>query len=201
MKKLLLILLVFTAAHPIFSIDKLKENYLITFGDSQARIKIIEYFSFACPHCINHFRKDFPTIKNKYLDQKEMYWIFHPVPMDLLTVQAMDCLEKLSEKEKRIFLEVILTELIIDESALSCLLMKKAMEVFGKPISQLEDKTYLSNTKAFQDAFNFLKQEEKVEALPTVEIDGKIFHRELPDAAFIDSQVNKYLIREQKNET
>lgn len=174
-------------------VEKLPQVFLIEYGNASSPVKVIEYFSFSCPHCVNLFRKDFQAIKIKYMDTQEISWIFHPVPMDLLTVQAMHCLEKLNPREKRLFLEVILEEIIIDQPEFSLHAMEKAMEIFEKPQTQLRDKRYLSNTTAFNEAFKFLKQPEKVEALPTVEINGVVFHREFPDREFLEFNLRKLL--------
>jgi len=165
------------------SFEPLPSDYTVTFGDTEAKIKIVEYFSFTCPHCLAIYRQDFACIKAKYIDPGKATWFFHPVPMDKLTVQAMDCLSKLSEKDKQIFLEAILDIIPEDESAV--LYLQKAMELFENPLPDLQEKNYLSKTKAFQDAFLFIKQEDKVSALPTVAINGRLYLKEVPDFAFI----------------
>lgn len=173
----------------VSSFEPLPSNYTVTFGNTDAKTKIVEYFSFTCPHCLSIYRKDFARIKEKYIDCGKVTWIFHPVPMDKLTVQAMDCLSKLSEKDKQIFLEAILDIIPEDESAV--LYLEKAMELFESPITRLQEKNYLSKTKAFQDAFLFIKQEDKVSALPTVSINGKLYLQEVPDFAFIDKKLKE----------
>ncbi|MFI5342789.1 MAG: thioredoxin domain-containing protein [Chlamydiales bacterium] len=179
-----------------YSLDKLSSDYLIAFGNPDSPIKIVQYFSFTCPHCLTLYRKDFHEVKTKYLET--VSWVFHPVPMDLLTVQAMDCLEKLSAREKRLFLESLLDVIPLDGSALSVLYMQKAMELFEKPIKELQKKEYLSNTKAFQDAFLFIKQKDKINAVPSVEINDLLYANEIPDIAFIDKKVQE-LLQAEKN--
>jgi len=170
-------------------LEKLHSDYLVTFGNSEAPTKIVEYFSFTCPHCLMLYKRDFAKIKEKYLDSEKVLWVFHPVPMDLLTVQAMDCLKKLSEREKRLFLEAILDVIPEDDSPTSVLFMQKAMELFQKPLPDLQEKDYLSKTQAFQDAFLFIKQEDKIAAVPTIEINGKLLLKEIPEMAFIDKKM------------
>ncbi len=91
-----------------FCLDKLDEKYLVTYGDAQASTQITQYFSLTCPHCLDLFKKDFKDLKNKYIDTKQIAWTFHPVPLDSLTVQAMECLSKLTPRQKSIFLEALL---------------------------------------------------------------------------------------------
>ena len=61
-----------------FCLDKLSENYLVRFGDPEAKVQIVQYFSFQCAHCLGLFRKDFQQIKNDYLDTGKASWVFHP---------------------------------------------------------------------------------------------------------------------------
>lgn len=103
MKYFLINLLIFFLPTHGFCLEKLDSSYLIKFGDPEAKVQIVQYFSFMCPHCLELFKKDFQEIRREYIDSGKLYWVFHPVPMDFLTVQAMDCLEKLSEKEKGSF--------------------------------------------------------------------------------------------------
>jgi len=161
----------------------------VSFGNESAPNKITEYFSFACPHCVALFRKDFSNIKEKLINQNQVRWIFHPVPVDLQTVQAMICLENLSLPEKRLFLEVLLEEADMEDPDITSQLMKRAMEILKKPIPQLEQKEFISDQPAFQSAFTFLKQEDIVKTIPSVEINGKFFPEEIPECSFVE----KYL--------
>ena len=173
-----------------FSFDKLDEKYLITVGSPDSNVKIIQYFSMTCPHCISLFKKDFKTIKQKYLDTKKANWTFHPVPLDSLTVQLMDCLSKLNEKQKIILLEALFDTIQIqDNSEIVLFLMQEAMKTFDHPILNLDDKNYIIKTHAFNDAFNFIKQEDRLDAVPAVEIDKVLYRRDIPDQAFIEKHM------------
>ncbi len=174
------------------SIEKLKQDYLVAYGDPQAKIKITQFFSFTCPHCVTLFRKEFQEIKAKYIETQTIYWVFHPVPMDILTIQGMTCLEHLSEKEKKIFLEVILEELSMDDLQLSATLMQKAMELLDKPLPDLKSKEYLTTTSAFQDAFHFIKDQHEIEAVPSLEVNGEFLSGKVPDKAFLRTITLKY---------
>lgn len=170
----------------LFAIEKLSNDYLVYYGNEDAPVNLVQYYSFTCPHCVSLFRKQFQQIKDHYIDTGKISWVFHPVPMDLLTIQAMDCLQKLSPREKEIFLEAILEEVIIDNPQLSATFLQKGMEVLGKPIPNLQEKAYLLETDAFIDAFHFLKHEEKIEVVPSVEVNGTFMEGEVPDSAFIE---------------
>jgi len=167
--------------------DKLAPEYWITYGDPNSSVHITEYFSFSCPNCAHLFDRDFRDIHSRYVDTGKVFWTFQPVPMDLPTVQAMVCLEQLGEEEKRIFLEEILAEASDDTLISTEVLMTKIMEVFGKPVSSLGNMEYLENTKAFTEAFNFVKQGVDLEGVPTIEINGSICFGEVPSLDFVSS--------------
>ncbi|MFQ5729266.1 MAG: thioredoxin domain-containing protein [Waddliaceae bacterium] len=164
---------------------KLPSNYCVSFGDPDAPIKITEYFSFFCPYCLRLFREDFEHIKTAYIDTGKVFWTFHPVPMDVLTVQGMHCIEGLSDVKKKALLQVYLSEAELGNPEFCTAILKKAMEVFRKPIPSLDETEYLENTEAFNDAFLFVKKEGIVEAVPSVEVNGKLFEEEVPDRDFI----------------
>ena len=187
--KFLLLALMTVYCFKISAFTHLSDVYTVTFGDSKAEVKVIEYFSFNCSHCLSIYREDFARIKEKYIDTGKAFWVFHPVPMDKLTVQAIDCLARLSPKDKQIFLEGILEIISGDDS--SVLYFQKAMELFGKPHGDLRDKKYLLSTRAFKDAFDFIKQEDKVSALPSVSINGQLYLTEVPNFAFIAEKIEK----------
>lgn len=168
--------------------EKLEKIYCIAYGNPQAPVHVIEFFSFQCPHCIQLFRSDFEMIKKELIDTGKIYFEFHPIPQDLPTAQAMICFENLTEGEKQLFLEVIFEEATPTDPDLMAELMKAAMRVFEKPIVQLADSAYLEKHKVFEKIFRFIKQE-KVLAVPTVEVNGRLFAEEIPDYQFIHSFV------------
>lgn len=175
-----------------FSLDKLDEKYLVVYGDSKAPTQVNQYFSMTCPHCLSLFKKDFKTLKEKYLDTRKASWSFHPVPLDSLTIQLMDCLSKLTSRQKVILLEALLDTLEIqDGPEVVLFLMQEAMKTFQQPIPELDDKNYIIKTQAFQDAYNFIKQEDRLDAVPAVEVNGVLHRREIPNEAFIEKQICK----------
>jgi len=166
--------------------SKLNTRYCIQYGNPDAQLKVIEFFSFQCPHCVKLFNDDFFKIKKELIDTEQVSFTFHPVPQDLSTVQALICMECLSEIEKQLFLEAMFEESVPSDQELMAKLMMTAMNVFKKPIAQLEDKTFIQNHAAFDEVFQFLKQK-KVLAVPTVEINGSLFPAEVPSFQFIQS--------------
>ncbi len=170
----------------LHSIEKLDDRYLISFGDKNASIQVVEYFSFMCPHCSALFKREFKDLKSNYLENNKIAFTFHPVPMDMLTVCAMECLSKLNEREKRAFLEVLLQESEGEDSKVMIALMKRAMEVFEKPIPQLDDRSYLEESETFQNAFVFLKQDEQIIGIPTFEVNGKFYAEQPPSLVLLE---------------
>lgn len=168
--------------------EKLGKQYLISYGDIMAPVHVVEFFSFQCPHCISLFRSDFETVKETLIDTGKVFFEFHPVPQDLPTAQALICFESLTESEKRLFMEVIFEEASPSDPDLMTQLMMAAMNVFKKPQPRLDDPNYLQNHRVFEEIFNFIKQE-KILAVPTVEINGQLFSKEIPDYEFIISFV------------
>lgn len=189
MVKWLAVFLILTST--VNAVDKLSDVYLIHYGDSTSEIKVVEYFSFMCPHCISLFRQEFKQLKSSFIDNGKVHFTFHPLPVDKVTVSAMECLSKLTESEKRAFLEVFFEEGEADEPEMTIALMEKAMELFKKPILELTKKEYLQNTKSFSDAFEFIKQKESIDNVPAVEINGTLFANEVPDIDFLQSEIKK----------
>lgn len=163
---------------------KLDTKYCVKYGDKSSPIKIVEFFSFQCPHCIKLFREDFSFIKKEFIDHGKAYFEFHPVPNDLITLQALICFEHLNEEEKCLFLEVIFEEADPWDSELMAKLMMTAMNVFKKPIPYLNDDDFLREHEIFKVSHDFLMKEQ-VNSVPSAEINGILFASEVPDYQFI----------------
>lgn len=171
----------------LFSKESLPDKYLIAYGNPDAKTKVVEYFSFACPQCIRLFKEEFNEIQKIYVETKQTQWIFHPYPMDLLTVQAMVCLGKLNDKEKQMFLEAFLPECEGIDGKVGVALLKKAMELLKKPVPDLSSPEFLEKTEAFVAAYRFLSKT-PIQDVPTVDINGVNF-KQMPDKKFIDSKI------------
>ncbi len=175
------------AQFSVLGVDKLPIQYQITYGEAAAPIKITEYFSFSCPKCLKSFLKDFKTIQDKYIETKQVQWTFHLNPADLLTLQAMICLEKLSQQEKAIFFEVVIENL--DDLSQGAQLLQTTMEALGKPVNDLERIEEIKKQPLFLTAYNYLRQPGIVQELPTVEINGTIYD-EYPHLKFIERKIS-----------
>lgn len=172
------------------AMEKLNSKYLVSYGKASAPMAVEIYFSCMCPYCIELYKRDFQKIKTHYIDKEHIAYTFHPVPKDLLTVCAMECLAKLNEGQKQAFLECMLEEMDISNIDFSISLMQKAMGVLGVPLPNLGKREFLENSSAFNDAFLFLSQEKTISVVPTAEINGS-YSSEIPDFEFISNAVHR----------
>lgn len=177
--------------HPGF--DLIDSKYCITYGDKQAPVQIIEYFSFSCSKCIQLFNTEFQDIKAKYIDTGKVHWTFHPDPADKLTLQAMVCCEPLSSQQKQLLLEGVFAHLKPSNFSVGFHLLQETANFFGHTFKDLDDMQYLQTTDAFESAFNFLKQQPPFKDVPTVEINGALYDT-MPTKQFIESKVEELLL-------
>lgn len=189
-------LLIFTLMFSTgYSLDKLPAEYLVTFGNKGSKIEIIQYFSLSCPHCVQIFKNDFPKIREKYIEKGDLRYVFHPIPVDLTTVQFMCCLEKLDEDQKRILLKVLLEEISLDDSDFNVLLMKRGMEIFNHPLNDLDKEEFIKASSAFRSARDFATQEDSLKVVPSIQIGDRIIEK-APEYTFISILMNKLILKE-----
>lgn len=189
MKKFIACVISLLMYQQAYALEKMDERFLVHYGKSSAPLKVTEYMSFSCPHCVKIFQ-DFPKIKQEFIDTGLLYFTFQPVPKDLTTIRALHCLEMLSEKEKPLFLEALFEYLEETEDAQKlCQAMLDFLACFSKEKIPLDDLAYLKQTPLMEKAFLFLSQENQVKALPTVEINGVLFSSELPSYTFFAEAV------------
>lgn len=61
---------------------------IITYGDPNAPIKIIEFASMTCGHCADFHSLHLPTLKSDYIETGKVYLEVHPFPLDMLAAKA-----------------------------------------------------------------------------------------------------------------
>lgn len=171
--------------------EKLPDDYQVSWGKPEAPLHVTEYFSLSCPKCHQAFKEEFAKIKETYIDSTQVFWTFHLHPADLITLQAMACLHRLSPAEKQIFWEVVLDHWERPSPSEACALMKVTMEALGKPFPSLQG-VDLENHPSFQAAYRYLKQPGIVQELPTIEINGTLYE-EFPCLPFLEEQFAKLL--------
>lgn len=168
--------------------DKLNDKYLVTYGNPTSTVKIVEYFSFSCPKCVDFIAKEFVSLKRKIIRDGNIHWVFHPDPSDRLTLQAIICLESMPILEKQIFLETVCK--LIDKEGVEkgSEIMKITNETLGYPIPKLNQNDFIKASPAFQDAYSYLSQKDIISSVPTIEINKKVFN-DYPSTTFILSQI------------
>jgi len=167
---------------------RLEPKYTIGYGNPKAPIHIVEYFSFGCAPCLRCFAEDFEGIRSTYMDTGRVYWVMHPYPVDLITVQAMVCLEALSEVQKRVFLEAVLLEHYRSPEFGVLKLMTAAMDVFKVQIPDVTDGVVLQSTPAFKAAFSYQQAKPTFTGTPTLSLNGTIID-EFPTRTVIDELI------------
>lgn len=55
-------------------------------GDPAARVTIVEFASYTCPHCGEFHKNVFPDIKKNYIDTGKVRFILRPMPLDNLAL-------------------------------------------------------------------------------------------------------------------
>jgi len=60
----------------------------MTMGPADAKVTVIEYASFTCPHCANFHKDQFQKLKADYIDTGKIHFIYRDVYFDQLGVWA-----------------------------------------------------------------------------------------------------------------
>lgn len=169
---------------------KLDPKYLISYGNPKAPIHIVEYFSFGCAACLRAFAEEFEGIRKTYIDTERVYWVMHPHPVDLITVQAMVCLDALTDQQRRVFLEAVVLEHDRSPEFELLKLMTAAMDVLKVHIPDVTDATVLQSTSAFKVAFIYQQAKPAFSGTPTIFINGRLIDA-FPTRSVIDALILK----------
>jgi protein-disulfide isomerase len=174
----------------LFAIEYLSDDYCIIYSDKQSqgsKRSVVEYFSFSCPNCASLFREEFEEVKKEFINGNQssaIQWKFHPIPLDFTTIQAMTCLGKLTNNQKQVFLEAILSDPDYLDPEIAPRAMQKAMDYFGVnhtvPLT-IQD---LEGDPLLEQAFAYIQKNDLIKAVPTIECDGKVYS-EFPDLEFL----------------
>jgi hypothetical protein len=101
----------------------------------------------------------------------------------------MVCLDRLSEPQKRIFLEELMglqRELPVEHVVL---FMERFCGLCVEFDIDLDDLDAIENERAFQSAFEFLKQDPQIVGVPSLEIDGRMEPGALPNRDLFHPEV------------
>lgn len=84
--------------------------YDFVYGEADAPIQILEYFSLTCPHCENFHTNIFPKLKKKYIDTGKVMWIKRSYITDLASdggTLLLNCVDKSSYEA---YLNILITK-------------------------------------------------------------------------------------------
>jgi protein-disulfide isomerase len=71
------------ASNAVFSENNKENIYLdMVKGNSDAKVAIVEYASFTCPHCATFHKEIFPQLREQYIDTGKVKFIYREVYFD-----------------------------------------------------------------------------------------------------------------------
>jgi protein-disulfide isomerase len=71
------------ASNAVFSENNIENIYLdMVKGNSDAKVTIVEYASFTCPHCATFHKEIFPQLREQYIDTGKVKFIYREVYFD-----------------------------------------------------------------------------------------------------------------------
>ena len=197
MKKLLTALILFFGlawAIPISASceQKLPVKYQVRFGTETALVRVVEYFSLSCPRCLKFLSSEFEELKTRYIDTNAVMWSFHPVPTDLVTLQMMVFMEKMSADEKKVFLTKIAQKISMSSWDEAPHILKTTAQELGAETGLDLSVDALSQTAAFESAYAFFKQKDPITQTPTLEVQERLFAN-MPTKQFIIKKIEEAL--------
>jgi protein-disulfide isomerase len=82
-KIILVITILGSASNAVFS-ENNKENIYLDMikGNTDAKVAIVEYASFTCPHCATFHKEIFPQLREQYIDTGKVKFIYREVYFD-----------------------------------------------------------------------------------------------------------------------
>lgn len=110
------VIFIFLLANSCFALD-LKQEFFdvtyssdITYGNKEAKIEVLEFYSLTCHHCSFFFTSTFPEIKKSYIDTGKIKWKKRSYALDEAAIKATLFLECLDEKQKNSYIKILLSK-------------------------------------------------------------------------------------------
>jgi hypothetical protein len=173
---------------PSWAFEKLPEKYKISLGSAAAKHTVVEYFSLSCPLCLKLLKKDFKKIYEQYIENRKVFWTFHPDPADLSTLQLMVCLERLPQSKKWSFFWECVQVVKPNNPSRNTFLLQELAKQFNLDVPLLHDIQWLESTEAFQEAYKYTRQADAPKEIPTIEFAG-VLQENLPNLKTIEELV------------
>lgn len=82
----------------------------LIYGDKNAPIQVLEYFTLTCPHCENFFVNIFPKLKEEYIDTGKVMWIKRSFVTDFSSAKGTSLLYCLDKKDYEKYLSILLVK-------------------------------------------------------------------------------------------
>jgi len=147
----------------------------MVFGQANAPVTMIEYYSLNCPHCAAFHKQVFPALKAKYIDSGQMRFVFRDFPLSWAAVEAA-VLSQCAGPERYLAVQDALFASIRQWSAAepSLLAIAEIVETVG--VTRAELKQCVAEgalEKQVLESFEFAKEELGVDATPTFFINGE----------------------------
>jgi protein-disulfide isomerase len=94
-----------TQAPPVSTNPNVKINPVledVILGDPKAPVKIVEYGSFACPHCRDFWIQRMPALRKQYIDTGKANYVFHDLALSGASAlaQAAGAIVRCAGKDK-----------------------------------------------------------------------------------------------------
>ena len=89
-----------------------KEKYIsdIVYGNSDAPIHVLEYYSLSCHHCSHFYEHIFPIIKKEYIDTGKVQWMKRSYALDRSSVKGTMLLECATKDRRESYLRILLSK-------------------------------------------------------------------------------------------
>ncbi len=147
----------------------------MVFGQANAPVTMIEYYSLNCPHCAEFHKQVFPALKAKYIDSGQMRFVFRDFPLNWAAVEAA-VLSQCAGPERYLAAQSALFASFRQWSAAepSLLAIAEIVETVGVTRAELRQCVAEGALeKQVLESFEFAKDELGVDATPTFFINGE----------------------------
>lgn len=111
-----IIISLFLLVNTCFALDLKQEFFDVTYpsdivyGDKDAKIEILEFYSLTCHHCSYFFSSTFPELKKAYIDTGKVKWKKRSYALDEAAIKATLFLECLEDKQKNSYIKILLSK-------------------------------------------------------------------------------------------
>ena len=84
--------------------------YDLVYGNDDAPIKVLEYYSLTCPHCAYFYINVFPPLKKKYIDTGKVKWIKRLYVRDRAALEGTLLLNCVDKSKRENYLRILLAK-------------------------------------------------------------------------------------------